>query len=194
MRTKNVVRVATFLLAMSACPTWGQNYQKTAHGIKTNACDMDVEVQFYSPEIVRIIKYPEGEQFTKESFSVVMKPEQTTFSIEEKNSCILLKSQAVSVNVDLQTGKIAYLDANGNRLLTEKDYGTQFTPVDYEGQPTYLVRQAFMLDKDESIYGLGQLQHGRMSQRNQMVHLRNVNSSICNSLYTVHQRIQHFLG
>ncbi|WP_298110003.1 glycoside hydrolase family 31 protein [uncultured Bacteroides sp.] len=179
MRTKKVVKVAMFLLAMSACPTWGQNYQKTMHGIKANACDMNVEVQFYSPEIVRIIKSPEGEQFTKESFSVIMKPEQTAFTIEEKNGCILLKSQAVSVNVDLQTGKVAYLDADGNRLLTEKDYGTQFTPVNYDGQATYLVRQAFMLDKNEPIYGLGQLQEGRMNQRNQMVHLRNINSSIC---------------
>ena len=36
-----------------------------------------------------------------------------------------------------------------------------------------------MLDRDEAIYGLGQLQQGKMNQRNQMVHLRNVNSTIC---------------
>ena len=34
-------------------------------------------------------------------------------------------------------------------------------------QKTFSVYQSFTLEKDEAIYGLGQLQNGKMSQRNQ---------------------------
>jgi hypothetical protein len=45
--------------------------------------------------------------------------------------------------------------------LTDKDYGTQFTPFNDAGVPSFNVRQAFLLDKDEVIYGLGQQQTGK---------------------------------
>ena len=34
-----------------------QNYQKTALGLKTKLQSMDVEVQFYSPGIVRVVPW-----------------------------------------------------------------------------------------------------------------------------------------
>ena len=130
-------------LALIATPLWGQSYQKTSCGIKANVCSMNVEVQFYSPEIVRIIKSPIGTDFVKKSFSVIKTPEETDYSVREQNDCVVLKSKAVEITLNLKTGKVAYADAKGNSLLTEKDYGTQFTPVAYRECETYLVRQAF---------------------------------------------------
>mgnify|MGYP002238540539 CR=1 FL=1 len=52
-------------------------------------------------------------------------------------------------------------------------------PFDDAGVPSYNVRQAFLLDKDEVIYGLGQQQTGKVNQRNQKLFLRNQNMSIC---------------
>ncbi len=180
MKTRHVAGAAVLLLAFVASPpTWGQKYQKTNNGIKANVCAIDVEVQFYSPGIVRVIKSPEGENFSKKSFSVIKSPEETSFTVQEKGNSVVLKSQKVEVNLNLKTGKISYTDIKGTPLLTEKDYGVQFTPVEYGKEKTYLVRQAFMLEKDEPIYGLGQLQKGKMNQRNQKVHLQQVNSSIC---------------
>ena len=37
----------------------------------------------------------------------------------------------------------------------------QFTPFNDAGVPSFNVRQAFLLDKDEVIYGLGQQQTGK---------------------------------
>ena len=33
---------------------WAQDYQKTAYGIKTTVNDVDVEVQFFTPSVVRL--------------------------------------------------------------------------------------------------------------------------------------------
>ena len=35
---------------------WAQDYQKTAYGIKTTVNDVDVEVQFFTPSVVRIMR------------------------------------------------------------------------------------------------------------------------------------------
>jgi len=46
---------------------FAQEYQKTNLGVKTKLQSMDVELQFYSPTIVRVLKSPEGIAFKKES-------------------------------------------------------------------------------------------------------------------------------
>ena len=40
-----------------------------------------------------------------------------------------------------------------------------FIPVNDAGRATYSVYQSFKTDKDEGLYGLGQLQNGQMMQR-----------------------------
>ena len=52
-----------------------------------------------------------------------------------------------------------------SQLLAEKS-GMQFIDFDDAGTKTYQVYQPFVLDKEEAIYGLGQLQNGKMIQRN----------------------------
>ena len=79
-------------------------------------------------------------------------------------------------------------------LLKDKDYGTQFTPFDDAGTFSYNVRQAFLLDKDEVIYGLGQQQTGKVNQRNQKLFLRNKNMSICIPFYSFSERLRTLLG
>ena len=90
-----------------------------------------------------------------------------------------LSSRLIQVEVNPETGGIHFFDSSGQRLLTDKDYGTQFTPFNDAGVPSFNVRQAFLLDKDEVIYGLGQQQTGKVNQRNQKLFLRNQNMSIC---------------
>ncbi len=162
-----------FLLPLSA-----QNYQKTALGIKTKLQSMDVEVQFYSPSIVRVLKSPEGFVYKKESLSVIKKPQETKLSINQQGDVVAMKSDKLEVDVNLKTGKVTYLDLKGNQLLTEKDYGTQFTSTVDVKKNTFTARQAFLLDTDEPIYGLGQQQNGKLNQRGQRNELKNGNTKV----------------
>ena len=156
-----------------------QNYQKTGAGIKLVTQSIQVDIQFYNPATVRILKSPEGVPFEKKSLSVVETPQQTDVTITEQGSNIVLASSAMQVQVNKQTGRIAYYTPQGAALLTEKDYGIQFTPVQDVHNNTFLVRQAFMLDTAEAIYGLGQHQRGTMNQRGQKLFLRQDNMQIC---------------
>lgn len=182
MENKSMARVAFIgvllgMLFYSSLPA--QSYQKTDHGIKTTVQSMDMEVQFYTPTIVRVQKSPEGVGYKKESLSVTKTPQQTPLTITQRGDIVSLVSDKLHVDVNLKSGKVSYSDLKNNVLFTEKDYGTQFTPA-FDGQRnSFTVRQAFLLDKDEPIYGLGQQQNGRLNQRFQRNKLENENTRVC---------------
>lgn len=148
-----------------------QTYQKTAFGIKTQINSTDVEIQFYSSSSVRILKSPVGKPFTKESLTVVKKPQATKVAISQQGDVISLKSDKLKVDVDIKSDKITYSTPAGAVLLSEKKSGATFTDFNDAGSKTYTINQSFTLDKDEAIYGLGQQQRGKLSLRNTKLHM-----------------------
>ena len=143
-----------------------QTWQKTNIGAKATINSLEFEVQFYSPSIVRVLKWPEGKSFTKHSLSVIKTPQKTDFSIKQQGDEIILKSKKMCILVNLKNGSISFKSPSFIRLLEEKEGGALFTDFNDDGVKTYTVNQSFTLDKDEAIYGLGQQQQGKMVQRN----------------------------
>ena len=169
MNMKFYLKISSILVAtafLSTLPVEAQTFRQTKQGITGTTQGMDIEIQFVSPEIVRVVKAPEGRSFTKKSLSVVKSPESMSVTTEKKGETVSLKSNAVRVDFNVGTGWISFFDKQGKALFTEKDYGAQFTPFNDAGNPTFSVRQAFLLDKDEAIYGLGQQQVDDLNQRN----------------------------
>jgi alpha-D-xyloside xylohydrolase len=159
------------LLLVLSIGTQAQSYQKTNLGIKTKINSTDVEIQFYGPSTVRVLKSPVGKPFTKESLTVVKKPQATKVAISQQGDVISLKSDKLKVDVDIKTGKIAYSTPTGTKLLSEKESGATFSAFDDAGSKTYTINQSFALDKDEAIYGLGQQQRGKLSLRNTRINM-----------------------
>ncbi|MPT31596.1 MAG: DUF5110 domain-containing protein [Chryseobacterium sp.] len=141
-----------------------QSYQKTDSGLKFSVDNMNVEVKLYGENTIRIIKYPAGKSFDKNSLSVIKKEQKTKFSVSENNHIISLKTNDVQLLIDAKNGEITYNSSSGKELL--KETGSDFKPFNDAGNPTYSVTQSFQLEKEEPIYGLGILQNGKMSQRN----------------------------
>jgi alpha-D-xyloside xylohydrolase len=143
-----------------------QSWQKTSYGVKTEVNSVALEIQFYSPSIVRIIKSPAGTSFLKESLSVIKKPQQTAFTSRQQGDLLNLKTSMLAVQLNLKSGAINFADGHGVKLLQEKEGTTKFTPFNDAGSNTFTVAQSYSLDPDEAIYGLGTQQRGKMSQRN----------------------------
>ncbi|MCM1137877.1 MAG: DUF5110 domain-containing protein [Muribaculum sp.] len=140
---------------------------------------LDVNIEFFSPSIVRVYKVPHGSGYNAKSLSIIKEPESVTVAKSISDGKTIYKSSALQVELDNATGGIIFTNNDGDILLRDKDYGTQFTAIDDAGKPSYNVRQAFLLEPDEIIYGMGQQQTGRLSQRNQKLLLRNSNTNIC---------------
>lgn len=172
---KDIVMMKTnrilLLFVLFAISAQAQLYQKTNLGIKARINSTDIEIQFYSPSMVRILKSPEGKSFTKESLSVVKRPQTARFVVNQQGDVLTLKSDKLKVNLDLNSGKVSYSTPDGNPLLTEKEGGATFTDFNDAGAKTYTVNQLFTLDKEEAIYGLGQQQRGKLSLRDSRINM-----------------------
>jgi len=159
------------LLVVFAISSQAQSYTKTDLGVKTQINSMDVEIQFYGSSIVRIVKSPEGKTFTKNSLSVVKKPQGVKLAITQQGNIISVKSDKLKVSLDTKSGKISYSTLAGGSLLSEKESGTTFTDFDDAGSKTYTVSQSFTLDNEEAIYGMGQQQRGKLSLRGEKINM-----------------------
>ena len=166
-----VLTCATMLANLCAA----QNTERTPQGMKCTTQGMDIRVEFYSPSIVRVYKTPEGKPYNKESLVVVKSPETVKVDFSEEAGQTVLKSSTLKILINPATGGISFHTIAGNELLKDKDYGTSFADKNDAGTPSYQVRGSFLLDKNEPIYGVGQVMDGKFNRRNSMHHMQNEN-------------------
>lgn len=159
------------ILFLSIPILMAQNFIRTESGIKTQISSMDIEISFLGSASVRVLKTVVGENLNKESLSVIKIPENIKLSVDQQGDVLSLKSAKLKVDIDLTSGAVSYFSLSGQKLLAEKVSGTTFTHFNDAGTNTYTVGQTFLLDKDESIYGLGQQQSGKLSQRGVKVNM-----------------------
>lgn len=159
------------ILFLSIPILMAQNFIRTESGIKTQISSMDIEISFLGSASVRVLKTAVGENLNKESLSVIKIPENIKLSVDQQGDVLSLKSAKLKVDIDLTSGAVSYFSLSGQKLLAEKVSGTTFTHFNDAGTNTYTVGQTFLLDNDESIYGLGQQQSGKLSQRGVKVNM-----------------------
>ena len=136
---------------------WAQEYQRTGTGIKASILGkkIDVEVQWFNANSLRVLKMPHGQTIEKKSLSVIAEPENINLKVSTQgNGNIVMKSRSLTVKLDTQTGILTYETSNGASLLKELENVKAFTPVNDAGRVTYSVYQSFETDKGEGLYGL----------------------------------------
>ena len=134
--------------------------------LELTAADMNINVTFYSPEIIRVTKTPLGSNSPKKKSEVVTMSPQSSLAVAESStaSAFRLKSSSLSVTINRHTGLISFATANGKPLLKEK--ATTFAPrATGSDKGRYTVSMSYQLDKDEAIYGLGTVQDGKLNRR-----------------------------
>ena len=119
------------------------------------------KITFFTPRTVRVQYSPNGE-INGESLVVIAAPEAVKVKESTKDGAKVYKSSNLIVTV--KDGSVAFSDAKGNLLTTAT--GVKFTTITQgPDKGSYRVSQAFTVDADEAIYGVGLLQNGKMSQR-----------------------------
>lgn len=132
------------MMALCVHQTQAQEYEKTPQGVKAVVQSADISVEFYTPSTVRVLKSPSGRSFEKKSLSVVAQPESVKFSASSRDGKVLLKSDALQVELDLSTGELAFFDKKASSLLKETGVPS-FVPVDDAGTPAYQGEAGFYL-------------------------------------------------
>ncbi len=152
--------------------------EANATEIYRQVADQNIRITFYSPTIVRVVKSDAAltSSLDKKSYSVILKPQAlNNVSTHTDGDIVTIQSAYISVSLNQKTGLITFCSNEGSPLLMDTQTSlTQRTDEANKGK--YRIKQTFRLDKDEAIYGLGQLNNGQMSQRGQHQRLWNYNT------------------
>ena len=132
-----------------------------------------VTVEFFTPGIVHVVKLPESSaaQLSRQPSLVVIAKPQQVFTQKKGNA---VSSSKLTVRLDERSGCLTFLTPKGKVLLREKAHRFEQRATGADAGK-YIVTQRFLLDKDESVYGLGTLQNGQMNRRNTHVRMEQSN-------------------
>ena len=139
------------------------------------------EVTVYSPEIIRVVKYPiDGVGAAqKKSYSVVMEPQPVRVNRSETEQAVVLNTGKIAVSVDKSTGEVVFSDpASGEVLLQEGSTTFEPRPAGDVDEGRFKVSQRWKFEPDEYVYGMGQRQDPDLSIRGKKIHLWNENMHI----------------
>ncbi|MDE6417987.1 MAG: DUF4968 domain-containing protein, partial [Duncaniella sp.] len=104
LRTLLLAAAATLTLGATAAPT-----TMTSRG-------MDISVEFFAPDVVRVLKVPAGSNPVSESLVVVAKPADVAVTETPVDGFTPLTSDSLMVRVNLATSGVEFLDRRGQRL------------------------------------------------------------------------------
>jgi len=124
-------------------------------------------------DIINYYFFPE-EYFSNRTSLMVDKTnwEALPWSLEEKDSEIVLSTSKVTVKVHREKGTIAFYNANGQLILEETAEDSKIiTPAEVMGEKTHHIQQIFNSPADEAFYGLGQHQNNIMNYKGHDVDL-----------------------
>ena len=167
---KKILSLFSCLLATMAA--WAQTVVMTSDdgGVRT-------EVMQYGEHIARVVKYPSqlAPRPAKTSFSVVLGDE-----VKGKKKA----QPAPSFGVAIADGCVTFTAPDGQVLLRETGRPEVTRIADGVDKGKYRVAQAFALDGDEAIFGLGQRKTPNLNQRGEKARIWSVNTYISIPYFT----------
>jgi alpha-D-xyloside xylohydrolase len=166
------------------------SFSKNEQGLAVKTEQGQLALDWYADSIMRIRFVPGQEPFKADKVKLdktmlvdgARQPVQWTFA--ESPDVLSLQSKALRVAVDRKTSAVAFYDADGKELLSERaDQNRVFAPATVGPVKTQTGRLVFNMRDEDALYGMGQHQDGFFNRRHVPTRLLQHNTRI--SLPTV---------
>ncbi len=169
--------IFTVLVFMSCS---NAEYRKTADGIivPVKPTKEEIRLQVFNSDIVRVTVSNPGQPIVEaQSLVTVLKPDAATkWDVAEAEGWVTLSTEKIKVAVSPQTGKVKFLDLQGNALLQEGNSGGRHHGKEVDPSLNdYGFQQVFESPADEAFYGLGAHQNGEVNYKGLDVELIQMN-------------------
>ena len=151
--------------------------KRIQNGVELKTGKLNVKVQFYADDQVRVVKWAPGGTPKKASLVVIQTNlPDLNIQFQENAGTITLASAKITLQLSKSDGAIQYLTAD-NQPISKEQGGAIIEPVKIKHEKNaFSVQQNFKLTPDEGIYGLGQHQSGYMNYRGRTVKLVQANT------------------
>ncbi|HVT81047.1 MAG TPA: TIM-barrel domain-containing protein, partial [Phycisphaerae bacterium] len=151
----------TLLAAMTAASTaFGQlQGPSTSFAITRQVGGKWVSLEPIGENIVRVRVSATAEPFNPHSFAVLptLPPGKAPGSITGMG--LMLNNSNFSVQIE-NGGDLVFRDKQGKTILAEASAGRSFEPAEVQSEKTHHIRQQWLSDASEALFGLGQHQFG----------------------------------
>lgn len=152
-----------------------------------------VRLQVVGDAIIRVQATSESQLPQKpQSLIVVEQTAQPKYTVSDEDGEVRVSTGRVQAVVSKQTGRVCFLDAQGNAIATEARDGKTFAPyrvpdreigvdigrVTEEQRNALSWRMAFDLQADEALFGLGQHQSEELNMRGKNEDLFQYNTKV----------------
>jgi alpha-D-xyloside xylohydrolase len=131
-----------------------------------------LQIEVIADDILRVAYAPNRAFFSHPSFATGIKTiTPSTWSVTTDAHAITLTTAKLKAIVDATTGTVRFEDLAGHSLLAEAPAGRSLNP-------DHSLRQQWLPQPDESLYGLGQHQYGLLNLQGQDLDLWQHNTEI----------------
>ena len=156
-----------------------QFFERNSTGVTLYSNGGAVQIDVCSDRIVHVIASPTPKIPPAIVPTVIHLCRDSNFKVVSDKSTVAIRTAALEISIDRETGALRFLSADGKSLLSEpRDGGRTLTPATIDGTPTFHVQQEFLTPPEEALYGLGQHQEGLFNLRSIPLRLQQANTNI----------------
>jgi alpha-D-xyloside xylohydrolase len=181
----SVIFIGSVLLNLKVNGQEKPGYVKTDSGIEVSVSHSlsgikKIRLQPVSDQVIHITAIAANEFPAHQSLMSIQPSNAAVyFSATPLKNLVVLKTNALKVEVSTETGLITYRDLKDKLLLAQsKITDAALVPQLFNGEPSYQVSQLFEAQENEAYYGLGQHQQGIVNYRGRRVDLVQYNTEI----------------
>lgn len=185
MHTKHPLLRLTSLLGGLLCAasmqaqSLGTGLQQQGNGVILPVNDAFLRVEFVTPSIARVAYARDLGFFKRVSPVTSPKPsEAVTWTLESAPGKATLKAANLRVQVDLATGTLSFLDANGKLINSEVAGSRLLREIQLDDGRSNNIAQQWSYQEGESLHGLGQNQTGQINIKGQDIELWQRNTHV----------------
>ena len=153
--------LASACILVSAAPALAQaqNPQPDNGTITVQVGGKWVRLTGVGENIIHVQVSPTAEPFTPKSFAVVPNLPPMVRATQGGTGSPALQLRQVAAHLDAN-GNITFTDKAGKTLLAEAPGSRSFEPAEVQGEKTNHIRQQWLADPAEALFGMGQHQFG----------------------------------
>ena len=138
--------------------------QRVSDGLIVQVGDGLLKLEVCAADVVRVAYANDKSFFTRKSLAAAPKRcDGAPWDVTHDAVTATLATSKLRVRVDIATGRVSFLDATGAPILEEKEGGRTVMPAIVMGENTQHVRQEWVAQADEALYGLGENQLGLLN-------------------------------
>ena len=139
-----------------------------------------MKIEVCADNVIRVAFAKNATFFTRASLTTAAKQcVPTSATTTTAGNLTKIATAKLTVQVDTTTGQVTFLDPAGQTVLAENTAGGRtLTAATIQGEATTSVRQEWVSNTDESLYGLGQHQHGLINIKGTDLDLHQYNTEV----------------